>query len=256
MQKTLFNHYRPLLLALSLSFIAGCATVTMPANVGEDPRDPYERFNRKAYNLNSTVDRIFFSPLAKFYHFITPDIIERGIGNVVSNLGYPVTIVNLLLQGKFKDFGVSLGRFTLNSTLGLGGLVDIATVEGIPRHNEDFGQTFATWGWENSSFIMLPLLGPSTFRDGLGEFPGSYTSGIGVIAREANRYEPLIFDLLTTRVNLFDLDDDLEAAADPYLLIRDAYLQNRDFEINDGETDLPDYDLFLEDEAFFDEDSE
>lgn len=252
----MFTKIRTLIIVTAFAFLAGCATTSMPANVGENPKDPYERFNRKAFTLNRTVDRIFLRPLAKAYHFITPDFLERGISNALDNLHYPVTMVNLLLQGKFKDFGVSLGRFTLNSTFGLGGLIDVASIEGVPRHNEDFGQTFAVWGWENSNFIMLPLLGPSTLRDGIGQFPEAYTDGVSTIVRELDRYEALVVDLLDTRVSLFDLDDDLNAAADPYLLVRDAYLQSREFDINDGETELPDYDLFLEDDEFLDDDTD
>ncbi len=231
-------------LAVSLSLLTGCATTS-----GErDPRDPWESFNRGSFEFNRDLDKAIVRPIAKAYHYVTPDLLEQGISNVVTNLSYPVTIVNLLLQGKFADFGEALGRFVLNSTFGIGGLLDPATIEGIPRHNEDFGQTFAVWGWEESPFLMLPFLGPSTLRDGIGLVPEIYTDGVSIAANEFDRYEPLVADVLTLRVNLFDLDDDLEEAADPYLLVRDAYLQSREFDIADGETDLPDYDDFLDEE--------
>lgn len=231
-------------LALSASLLAGCVTVT-----GErDPQDPWESFNRGAFNFNQGLDKAIVRPIAKGYHYVTPDFLEQGIENFTDNLSYPVTIVNLLLQGKFPEFGQALGRFVLNSTFGVGGLLDPATIEGIPRHDEDFGQTFAAWGWKDSPFLMLPLLGPSTLRDGFGLVPAYFTDGVSIASNEFDRYEPLVGDVLTLRVNLFDFDDDLKEAADPYLLVRDAYLQSREFDINDGETELPDYEDFLDED--------
>jgi len=235
-----------IILALLVGLLAGCAS-TSGQRDPRDPRDPWEGFNRGAFKFNSGLDKVIVRPIAKAYHYVTPDLLEQGIENIVTNLSYPVTIVNLFLQGKFKDSGVALGRFVLNSTFGLGGLFDPATIEGIPRHNEDFGQTFAVWGWRDSPFLMLPFLGPSTLRDGLGIVPELYSDGVSIASNKFERYEPLAADVLTLRVNLFDLDDDLEAAADPYLLVRDAYLQSREFDIDDGEADLPDYDDFLDD---------
>ncbi len=231
-------------LAGMISLLAGCATTS-----GErDPSDPWEGFNRGSFEFNRGLDKAIVRPIAKAYHYVTPDLLEQGIENIVTNLSYPVTIVNLLLQGKFEDFGEALGRFVLNSTFGVAGLFDPATIEGIPRHDEDFGQTFAVWGWKDSPFLMLPFLGPSTLRDGIGLVPEFYTDGVSIASSEFDRYEPLVADLLTLRVNLFDLDDDLNEAADPYLLVRDAYMQSREFDIEDGETELPDYDDFLDEE--------
>lgn len=235
--------WRLALLVVLSTYLAGCATTSGERN----PDDPWEGFNRGAFEFNRGLDKVIVRPIAKAYHYVTPDLLEEGIGNIVSNLSYPVTIVNLLLQGKFEDFGISLGRFVLNSTFGVAGLFDVASMEGIPRHDEDFGQTLAVWGWEESPFLMLPFLGPSTLRDGLGLIPDSYANGVSIAISEFDRYEPLIADVLTLRVGLFDLDDDLNEAADPYLLVRDAYLQSREFDITDGEADLPDYDDFLDD---------
>lgn len=238
-----------LLASLLISLLAGCVTVS-----GErDPQDPWEGFNRGAFNFNQGLDKAIVRPIAKGYHYVTPDFLEQGIENFTDNLSYPVTIVNLLLQGKLPEFGQALGRFVLNSTFGVGGLLDPATIEGIPRHDEDFGQTFAVWGWNDSPFLMLPLLGPSTVRDGFGLVPTYFTDGVSIASNEFDRYEPLVGDLLTLRVNLFDFDDDLQEAADPYLLVRDAYLQNRQFDINDGESELPDYEDFLDDDFAEDE---
>ncbi len=245
----IFSTLKVTVLVTVLAGMAGCATTSDE----RDPRDPWEGFNRGAFEFNRGLDKAIVRPIAKLYHYVTPNFLEQGIENFVTNLSYPVTIVNLLLQGKFEDFGVSLGRFALNSTFGLAGLVDVASEQGIPRHNEDFGQTFAVWGWENSPFLMLPVLGPSTLRDGVGRIPEFYTDGVSIASNEFDRFEPLVANILTLRVNLFDLDDDLNEAADPYLLVRDAYLQSREFQITDGETELPDYDEFLDEQEDFEQ---
>jgi len=222
--------------------IAGCASTGESTH----PRDPYEGYNRFMFKVNRGLDKAVMRPIAKTYDRYVFDFAKTGIDNFLSNLAYPVTIVNLLLQGKFEDSGVALGRFLLNSTAGIGGLLDEATAQDIPRHDEDFGQTLAVWGWEDSNYLMLPLLGPSTLRDGIGRFGDSYTSGVAWAVRKGDLYSILGLDVLNTRVEFLPRDDDIDEAPDPYLFVRDAFLQNRDFKIRDGETDLPAYEEFLE----------
>ena len=210
------------------------------------PDDPWEGFNRSVWAFNRGLDKAIVKPIAQGYQYITPDFIEQGIANFVDNLAYTVTVANLLLQGRFDDFGTALGRLVLNSTFGLGGLVDVATVEGITRHDEDFGQTFAVWGWKESPYLMLPFLGPSTLRDGIGRVPEIWVDGEDIIARKTGRFEPLIGTILTTRVRLLPRDEEIDEAVDPYLFVRDAWLQNRRFKISNGNNDLPDYEFFLD----------
>src|SRR5690606_25585714 len=156
------NKHLPVLLALPL--LTACAG----SRVAEEPhpRDPWEGYNRAMYSFNRTLDKAVLRPVARGYDWLTPEPLQGGIGNAFTNLHYPVVILNLALQGRPADSGVALGRFAINSTLGIAGVFDVATRLEIPEFNEDFGQTLAVWGWRDSRYLMLPLLGPSTLRDG------------------------------------------------------------------------------------------
>lgn len=244
-QKTNGPFYR-LFLLLGVLMISGCASTGKPLS---DPvNDPWEPFNRGVYKFNSAVDKAVLRPIAKGYDKITPEPVQRGFGNFVRNLSTPSTIINLALQGKFKKSAVSTGRFLVNSTIGLLGFFDVASKADIPVYQEDFGQTLAVWGYKNSRYVMLPIFGPSTFRDGIGQIGDSYTDPVSYLAREEKEYRPMILKVLGTRVNLFSEDKTIEEAYDPYLLIRDVWLQQREYDVYDGDVPLPDYDEYLLDE--------
>lgn len=229
------------LLALLLS-----ACATQPTTMTDPERDPWESYNRKIHAFNMGLDKAIMRPIARGYDVIMPDAPQRGVRNFFRNLAYPVTFVNLVLQGKFEDALTATGRFLINSTIGLLGFFDVATKEGIPDYNEDFGQTLATWGWKDSRYLVMPLFGPFTARDFLGRGFYGYLHPVSYWARENNNYLPMAVDLLTLRASLLPFDKDLEAADDPYTLIRDAWLQRREFLIYDGEPPAPDYDALLE----------
>lgn len=244
--KRFVAHTRIIAVVFLTVFLTACAS--SGGQRSPSPKDPWEGFNRGTYAFNRGLDKVLLKPLAQGYKAVTPDPLRQGINNALTNLRFPVTIVNLLLQGKLKDTGIALGRFAFNSTFGLGGLVDVATREGIPNYNEDFGQTFAVWGWENSNYIMLPFFGPSTLRDGIGIVPELWTDGVSVIVSETNEYWLLGLSIINSRSNFLSREDVLKDATDEYAFIRDAYLQRREFLIKDGENELPDYDDFLLDE--------
>ena len=229
------------LLALLLS-----ACATQPTTMTDPERDPWESYNRKIHAFNMGLDKAIIRPVARGYDVIMPDAPQRGVRNFFRNLAYPVTFVNLVLQGKFEDALTATGRFLINSTIGLLGFFDVATKEGIPDYNEDFGQTLATWGWKDSRYLVMPLFGPFTARDFLGRGFYGYLHPVSYWARENNNYLPMAVDLLTLRASLLPFDKDLEAADDPYTLIRDAWLQRREFLIYDGDPPAPDYDALLE----------
>ena len=229
------------LLALLLS-----ACATQPTTMTDPERDPWESYNRKIHAFNMGLDKAIMRPIARGYDVIMPDAPQRGVRNFFRNLAYPVTFVNLVLQGKFEDALTATGRFLINSTIGLLGFFDVATKEGIPDYNEDFGQTLATWGWKDSRYLVMPLFGPFTARDFLGRGFYGYLHPVSYWARENNNYLPMAVDLLTLRASLLPFDKDLEAADDPYTLIRDAWLQRREFLIYDGDPPAPDYDALLE----------
>ena len=232
-------------LALIAILLSGCATQT--ATMTDPERDPWERYNRQVHAFNMGMDKAIFRPVAKGYDVIMPDAPQRGVRNFFRNLAYPVTFLNLILQGKIDDSLTATGRFLMNSTIGLLGFFDVASKAGMPQFNEDMGQTLAVWGWKDSRFLVMPVFGPYTARDFLGRGFYGYFHPISYYAREENNYVPMVVDLITLRASLLPLDKDLENASDPYVLIRDAYLQRREFLIYDGDPPAPDYEALLED---------
>jgi phospholipid-binding lipoprotein MlaA len=191
-------------------------------------------------------DRALFRPVAKGYDYIMPDAPQRGVRNFFRNLAYPVTFLNLILQGKFEDSLTATGRFLMNSTVGLLGFFDVATKADIPKFDEDFGQTLAVWGWKDSRYLVMPVFGPYTARDFLGRGFYGYFHPVSYAIREHNNYVPLVVDLISLRAELLPFQEDLDAASDPYVMVRDVWLQNREFRIHDGNPPAPDYDSLLD----------
>ena len=224
--------------------LAGCAS--QKVTLTDPERDPWEAYNRKIHGFNEGLDKAIFRPVAKGYDIIMPDAPQRGVRNFFRNLDYPVTLLNSLLQGKMDHAFASTGRFLMNSTIGLLGFFDVATKAGIPYYDEDFGQTLAVWGWKESRYLVMPVFGPYTIRDFLGRSFYGYFHPVSYMIREHNNYWPLAADLISLRAELLPLQADIDAAADPYVLIRDVYLQNREFNIYDGDPPAPDYDSMLE----------
>ena len=202
--------------------------------------DPWQGFNRPVYRFNRGFDRIVFRPVAKVYDKVTPSLVKKGVNNFFDNLQEPVVTVNLLLQGRPKASLQSLGRFLMNTTLGLGGVFDPATEARFPRHRGDFGQTLGRWGWQRSRYLVLPVFGPATVRDGLGKGINTRVSPIDWLAREEGAEYTLLYGI-DARARALSAESLLEGAADEYLLVRDAYLQNRRCQIVDCSDELPDY---------------
>jgi len=229
---------------LASLLIAACAGTQ---NRHTDPvNDPWEGFNRKMHSFNHTMDRAIARQAAKAYQAVTPKPVQRGLSNFFNNLGYPVTFINQLLQGKFRQSGVSTGRFLVNSTIGLLGFFDPATRMGLPNYNEDFGQTFAKWGYENSRYLVLPVFGPSTLRDGMATPLNSYFYPVTHVAREDHFYTPYVLNLVQIRAAFLSQGQTLEDAYDPYALVRDAWLQNRRYRIHDRNPPMTDYEAMLD----------
>ena len=219
-----------LCLALTLA-LAGCAT-TGPAT----PGDPLERMNRGTYRFNAAIDRAVLKPVATGYRNGVPRVVRTGIGNVLSNLAFPTTIINDLLQFKLKDAAIDLGRFAINSTLGIGGLLDPASHFGIPRNNEDFGQTLGRWGVPAGPYVVLPLFGPSTLRDAPSMLADAQTDLRVQLDLETEEKIALgVLTVLDRRADLLSIDPSIEAAYDPYAFVRDVWLQRREYQVRDGE---------------------
>ncbi|ODS23004.1 hypothetical protein AB835_11165 [Candidatus Endobugula sertula] len=186
------------------------------------------------YSFNNTLDTYFLKPVSQGYRYVTPDFVETGISNLFSNLGEMSNIFNAALQGKGERVAHYTGRFLFNSTIGLGGLFDVADAIGIEKINgEDFGQTLGTWGVESGPYLVLPFLGPSTIRDGFSIPVNTYTDPVTYIDHVPTRNRVLFVKTVDTRAKLLKVEELI--SGDRYLFMRDAYLQRREFLINDGE---------------------
>ena len=206
--------------------------------------DPLKDLNQKTHDLNQTLDLQVASPVARFYKRITPDFIEMGVTNFTQNVEDLSIGVNNILQGKIKSGFSDLSRFTINSTIGIAGFLDIASDMGLEKHDEDFGQTLAVWGVPNGPYLVLPGLGPSTMRDTLAMIPDAFLTPLWLIDHDRTSYSLTAIDLIETRARYLGLES--VVIGDEYLFYRDAYLQSRQFEIKDGEIedDFDDFDDF------------
>jgi phospholipid-binding lipoprotein MlaA len=222
-------------LCVVLVTLSGCAAP--PAK--KDPRDPWERMNRTTYKFNDKVDKAVLRPIARGYQKVTPQFVRTGVSNFVDNLEYPVVIVNDLLQARFKPFVRDTGRLLMNTTLGIGGLLDPATQAGLDRNENDFGLTFGHWGIPKGPYFVIPFLGPSDVRDGLGRFPSSYFAPQNYVNNTWVQYSVWAIELLDARYRLLSTDQLVDSAYDPYLFVKNAYLQRRDYLLNKGSTSTP-----------------
>lgn len=226
--------FRNFSIILILAILGGCASK------GASPEDPWEGWNRKVYDFNKSVDKNIAKPVTKGYKAITPDFVETGVSNVFSNLGDIPNFLNNFLQGKPVDSISDLTRFVVNSTIGIVGLWDPASKMGLEKHDEDFGQTLATWGVEKGPYVMLPFLGPSTLRDTVAYPVDNYTDLVGHIDHVPTKNQLRILNLVDQRAAIMAFEEQLESASDEYLFVRDVYLQNRKYKVFDGEIPLDD----------------
>lgn len=220
------------LLALALS-----ATLASTAMAEEaHPADPWEGFNRTMFSFNEGLDRAIIKPVTQGYRYVMPDFAETGVHNFFENIGDVKTFFNNVLQGKPKEASEDLGRVIINTTIGIGGLFDVATTFGIPKHNEDFGQTLGAWGLESGPYLVLPLFGPSSVRDGLGRIPDAMVDPLQEIGDDDTQLGLQVLRVIDTRSQILKAEGVI--SGDRYTFIRDAYLQRRQFEVNDGQVEF------------------
>ena len=210
--------------------LSGCATTN---------KDPLEGLNRGIYKFNDVTDRYAMQPVAKTYKAIAPSPVRTGISNFFSNLGTLTTVVNDLLQLKFAQAFSDAGRFVINTTFGIAGFIDVASMDKIEKHNEDFGQTLGYWGVGPGAYLVLPILGPSSVRDAGGLAFDTFTSDPITYLRNTRQYrahnQVRLVQLLDKRTQLLDATDLVDnASIDPYAFMRDAYLQRRASQVQDG----------------------
>jgi len=213
--------------------VGGCAT--------NNPKDPFEPYNRVMFNFNDTIDRAALKPAAEAYTHL-PSFVQTGIGNFFGNLADVWTAVNNLLQGKFENGVTDVMRVAINTTFGLGGLIDISTDAGLPKHKEDFGQTLGYWGVTSGPYFVLPIFGPSTIRDALAtpvDLAGDPWGYVYPVSLRNTGYAVRTVDLRASVLGASNLLE--EAALDRYTFVRDAYLQRRESIIRDGESPRTSY---------------
>ena len=218
-----------LLIGVSVG-LAGCAT-----GPHADPKDPFEDYNRATYSFNELLDRALLTPLAQGYNAITPAPVDKSVTNFFDNLRDVRSAINNLLQFKIGRAFSDVGRVAVNSTVGILGLMDVASNMNLPSYKEDFGQTLGVWGFDSGPFIVLPLLGPSSGRDGIGLVADWFTDPLNYIDDEGARLGLKGLNIVDTRSDLLNASRVVDQAAlDPYAFIRDASLQRREDLVYDG----------------------
>lgn len=228
------NHFilnaKSILLILFL-LITGCATTN---NLSDDfnPDDPYEKSNRKIFEFNNKIDKLFLRPVTDFYDRATPEFAQTSITNFFANLDDIRISINNLLQGNVVESMSDITRFFINSIFGLGGFFDVATEIGLEKHSEDFGQTLGKWGAKPGPYLMLPFLGPSTTRDAFTFVGDTALAPTLSLEENAARVGLISLDLINT-YSAFTGIADIESK-DQYAFLRDAYLERRKYEVNDG----------------------
>lgn len=229
-------------LALALS---ACASQNAAAPT--EAYDPIEPVNRAIYRVNDLGDRYLLRPVASGYQRALPQQLRTGVRNVFSNLLYPVTIANDLLQGKFRQCGRDGARFLLNSTVGLAGIFDPATRIGLTENDEDFDQTLAVWGAAEGPYLMIPIFGPRTLRHFVGDtVDAPLTPFLNIADGDVDlTLGAWVIYQVDNRSRLLDADEQVYESFDPYIFVRDAYLQNRRYRALDG--NVPEDDSYLDD---------
>lgn len=236
--------------------MTGCATVKKP-----DPNDPWESWNRSMQSFNDNLDNYLMKPVAKGYQFITPDFVDTGITNFFSNIDDIGVCANDLLQGKLMQSGMDGARFLINTTAGVGGFIDVGSMLGLPKHNEDFDQTLGVWGVPTGPYLVLPIFGPSSPRGVVGlvgdaamnpfTYAGFYLNPEWIGAAVSTGAGGL--KAIDTRADLLGMEKVAsEAALDRYQFFREAYLSNRNYLVNDGKVEEEDVLKFeeLKDEGY------
>jgi phospholipid-binding lipoprotein MlaA len=227
-----------LVTAAALAALGGCAT-----GPGSSPADPLEPLNRVTWRFNDALDRNIAQPVARGYVRVVPSPIRTGVANFFSNIGDVPVMLNNFAQLRVMDGMSDLMRVAVNSTFGLLGFIDVASAAGIPKHDQDFGLTLGHYGLPSGPYLVLPLFGPSSFRDAAGFGVDQYATPT-TYARPAVRNTLWGIDFVSTRARYLNASNLLEAAAlDKYLFVRDAWLAQRQARLDEGKAPaLPDYD--------------
>lgn len=234
-------------LIASVTTLASTLLLTACIHKGPNPDDPYESVNRKIYKFNTTFDAILLKPPALLYKAVLPAPVRNGINNAYNNVNMIPTVANDLLQAEWRYALKDSWRFVINSTLGVAGIFDVADLRcKLPPHTNDLGLTFAKWGDKKSPYLVIPLLGPATIRDGMGMlFEYTIITPYPYLNNDALIYGLLGLRYIDLRSQFFETERLMDEALDPYAFLRDAYLQHRNFQIN-GEQENASGSLYVE----------
>ena len=220
----------------TLAIVAVSLALGACSSTSGNKKDPIEGFNRAMFAVNETIDSYAVRPVAKAYDDYLPVVVKAGVSNFFGNIDDVFTGVNNFLQGKPGDGASDLGRFVINSTIGILGMVDVASDIGLAKHDEDFGQTFGRWGVSNGPYVVLPVFGPKTARDTVGFMVDRYVDPVGNIEDVSVRNSLSALRIVSIRAELLPADKVVdEAALDKYSYVRDGYLQRRRSQIFDGD---------------------
>jgi len=231
MSQALNSLFKKLTLLFALSILSACASVPSGSTDGYS----FDSYNRALFSFNEGLDEYFLKPVAEGYDAVLPGPVKTGVSNFFSNLGDIFVIINDILQFKFKQAVSDTGRFIFNSTIGLYGLIDVSTEFGLPKHDEDFGQTFATWGVGQGPYIILPFFGSKTLRGTAGFAIESVYDPVYEIDDDDVMWSTVALRAVDTRYNLLKASRIVDqAAVDKYSFVRDAYLQHRKNLVYDG----------------------
>ncbi len=219
------THRFSLLAAAALCALTACSPAKNP-----EPNDPIESWNRGVFAFNEAADEFVLEPVARGYRYITPQVARTSVSNFFSNVSEPITFANSLLQGNVEGALGSFWRFAINSTVGLGGLLDVADSSmGLEKKKEDLGQTFGAWGWSDSTYLVLPIMGPTTTRDVLGMVGDYWAHPTTYYLETDDQIYYRVAEGISKREELLELTDDVkETSLDPYATYRSLYMQRRD----------------------------
>ncbi|WP_263078469.1 VacJ family lipoprotein [Endozoicomonas sp. Mp262] len=225
MYNSLIDYARHAAFLLLTCFI--CSASAAPTGKPVSYDDPWEPVNRTIFTFNDTLDRYALKPVARGYNTVTPKPVQGLVTNFFNNLGEVRNTVNSLLQLKGSKAMISFGRFAVNSTIGMLGLIDVASPLGIEQKYEDFGLTLAQWGIPSGPYVVIPFLGSRTLRSSTGILPDAYVNPLNFVKHDSDRWSALGVNIINTRSSLLDAEDLI--MGDRYSFIRDAYLQRREY---------------------------
>ncbi|MFT5136467.1 MAG: phospholipid-binding lipoprotein MlaA [Arenicella sp.] len=244
------NQMKAIIRAIGITFLvaslAACSTLSVDDDVQRQlTADPFEPVNRTVFAFNDRADKLVLKPAAKAYNYVLPQPVKKGVSNFFGNLQEPANVVNNLLQGKFDRALASTFRFTVNSTIGVLGLVDVAKTLSVEPAKEDFGQTMAAWGVGPGPYIMLPLFGPSNLRDGIGRFSeNAIYYPISEFGDSSSVQLGLsLTSVISSRVDLLGTDELIDSQLDPYAFLKQAFEQQRIESLYDGNAPVVEQDF-------------